>query len=265
MSQKSKKRKVAKGGKAVILIPARWKSTRFPGKPLHLIEGKPLVQHVWERCLLSKEADRVIVATDDMKIARAAFDFGAEVAMTSSKHPTGTDRIAQVAAELKSFPIIMNIQGDEPLVDPKLIDRIIRTLREDRNLSMVTAAVLRERDSIQDSSKVKVVTDRTGNALYFSRSEIPFCRDVAEKSPVLHHFGIYGYRRKFLLEFVRWKQSPLEKLEMLEQLRALEHGVAIRVLLAKQYSPGVDTPEDAAETAKMLRCADSIGKKRPAH
>lgn len=250
------------GAQAAILIPARWKSKRFPGKPLHLLEGKPLIQHVWERCMRSRLASRVIVATDDMRIARAAFDFGAEVALTSARHPTGTDRIAEVAARLPSFPIIVNVQGDEPLIDPRLIDRLIATLRKHPALPMATAAVRLPRGQADDPAKVKVVTGLDGRALYFSRSIIPCDREGRSAAPVLHHFGIYAFRRKFLLEFVRWKQTPLEKLEKLEQLRAVEHGVPIAVLLASRFSPGVDTPADALEAANLLRSKKPLARRK---
>src|SRR3982750_4874745 len=160
--------------KAVCITPARWGSTRFPGKALHSIPRKPLLRHVWERCRRAKKLDRLIVATDDFRIAEAAFDWGAEVAMTSPNHASGTDRIAEVAAKLKAFAHIINIQGDEPLVDPKLIDRLVRELQLDRNLKMITAA--HPFDDARDAESPhqnKVVLDQKGNALYFSRAPIP--------------------------------------------------------------------------------------------
>lgn len=235
------------------IIPARWASTRFPGKPLVKLRGKPLVQHVWERANRAKSVDRVIVATDDMRIAEAAFDFGAEVALTSPKHPTGTDRLAEVAARLKAVPIILNVQGDEPDIAPATIDRLACALRDDSSLGMVTAAnPISIAADLRNPNVVKVVTDIDGRALYFSRSAIPHDRDGRGGIRHLRHQGIYGYRRKVLLEFVKWKPTPLEKAEKLEQLRALEHGVAIGVVVVRRGSVGVDVPGDVAKAARAL-------------
>lgn len=237
------------------IIPARWASTRFPGKPLVKLRGKPLVQHVWERASRAKLIDRVIVATDDMRIAEAAFAFGAEVALTSPKHPTGTDRLAEVAAKLKSAPIILNVQGDEPDIAPSTIDRLARALQQDSKLGMVTAAnPITDRTDIRNPNVVKVVTDLDGRALYFSRSIIPHDRDGRGGIKYLRHQGIYGYRRKVLLDFVKWKPTPLEQAEKLEQLRALEHGVSIGVIVDKRGSVGVDVPGDVAKAVRALRC-----------
>jgi 3-deoxy-manno-octulosonate cytidylyltransferase (CMP-KDO synthetase) len=239
--------------KAVGIIPARWGSTRFSGKALHSIAGKPLLRHVWERCRRAKKLDRLIIATDDFRIAEAAFDWGAEVAMTSSNHASGTDRIAEVAAKLNAFALIINIQGDEPLVDPKLVDRFVRELERDRKLEMVTAAhPFDDPRDAQSSHQVKVVLDQTGDALYFSRAPIPFVRDASTQPKYFRHQGIYGYRRDLLLRFVRWKTSPLERAEALEQLRALENGVRIRVVMTGSGSPGVDTPEDARMIERLM-------------
>ena len=235
------------------IIPARWASTRFPGKPLVELRGKPLVRHVWERARRAKLVDRVIIATDDMRIAEAAFDFGAEVALTSPKHPTGTDRLAEVAKRLKSAPIILNVQGDEPDIAPSTIDRLARALQDDPLLGMVTAAnPISAAADIRNPNVVKVVTDLAGRALYFSRSVIPHDRDGRGGIKYLRHQGIYGYRRKVLLDFVKWKPTPLEKAEKLEQLRALEHGVSIGVIVVKKSSVGVDVPADVAKAARAL-------------
>jgi 3-deoxy-manno-octulosonate cytidylyltransferase (CMP-KDO synthetase) len=236
------------------IIPARWASTRFPGKPLVKLRGKPLVQHVWELAQRAKSVDRVIVATDDMRIAEAAFDFGADVALTSPKHPTGTDRLAEVAKKLKSAPIILNVQGDEPDIAPSTIDRLARALQDDPALGMVTAAnPITSSADIRNPNVVKVVTELSGRALYFSRSAIPHDRDARGGIKYLRHQGIYGYRRKVLLDFVKWKPTPLEQAEKLEQLRALEHGVAIGVIVVKRASVGVDVPADLAKAARALR------------
>jgi 3-deoxy-manno-octulosonate cytidylyltransferase (CMP-KDO synthetase) len=239
--------------RAAIVIPARWGSTRFPGKPLHLLAGKPLIQHVWERCRAVPGVERVIVATDDTRILEAAFSFGAEVALTSARHPSGTDRIAEVAKNLVGTSILLNVQGDEPFLDPKLAGRLIKTLQDEPRLEMATAACPLDPADLENPNAVKVVCDLQGNALYFSRSPIPCERDGGGKPPArLRHLGIYAYRRSFLLDFVKKKPSPLEKLEKLEQLRALEHGAKIRVLTTKAAGPGVDTPEDAAAAERLL-------------
>ena len=236
------------------IIPARWASTRFPGKPLVNLRGKPLVQHVWERANRAKRVGRVIIATDDMRIAEAAFDFGAEVALTSPKHPTGTDRLAEVAGKLKSAAIILNVQGDEPDIAPSTIDRLVGALQDDPGLGMVTAAnPVTDLADVRNPHVVKVVTDLAGRALYFSRSVIPHDRDGRRGIRYLRHQGIYGYRRKVLLAFVKWKPTPLEQAEKLEQLRALEHGIAIGVIVVRRGSVGVDVPGDLAKAERALR------------
>ena len=238
----------------IAIIPARWASTRFPGKPLVPLHGKPLVQHVWERAGRAKRVGRIIIATDDMRIAEAAFDFGAEVALTSPKHPTGTDRLAEVARQLKSASIILNVQGDEPDIAPSTIDRLVQALQDDPQLGMVTAAnLLTDPADLQDPNVVKVVTDLASRALYFSRSVIPHDRDGRGGVKYLRHQGIYGYRRKVLLDFVKWKPTPLEQDEKLEQLRALEHGIAIGVIVVRRGSVGVDVPADLAKAERALR------------
>ncbi|HEX4630642.1 MAG TPA: 3-deoxy-manno-octulosonate cytidylyltransferase [Chthoniobacterales bacterium] len=249
--------------KAVGIIPARWGSTRFPGKALHVIAGKPLLQHVWERCRRAKKLDKLIIATDDFRIAEAAFEWGAEVAMTSPNHASGTDRIAEVAQKMKQFAHVVNIQGDEPLIDPKLIDRLVRDLQRDRTLEMITAAHPFEDARDADSPhQVKVVFNQSGDALYFSRAAIPCARDHNEKTQFFRHQGIYGYTRELLLRFVRWKTSPLEQAEALEQLRALENGVRIRVVMTGSGSPGVDTPEDARVIERVLKSAGPRARTR---
>ena len=245
--------------KIAVIIPARYGSTRFPGKALHPIAGKPLVQHVWERCTRARGIDTVIIATDDTRIADAATGFGARVEMTSAKHRSGTDRIAEVVKRIADVRIVVNVQGDEPLIDPALITRIARTLATDPKVEMATAASLFDANADPSNPHaVKVVTDRSGNALYFSRSPIPFVRDhsrpTSDAASVhrLHH-GIYGFRRDFLLRFVKWKPGRLEQLEQLEQLRALENGASIRVLATKSAAPGgVDTPADVGRVERSL-------------
>ena len=238
--------------KAVGIIPARWNSTRFPGKPLHLIAGKSLLRRVWEQSTRAGNLDSVIIATDDMRIAEAAFEWGAEVALTSPRHCTGTDRVAEVARKAKNVAYIVNIQGDEPLVDPRLIDKLVEKLRADRRVGIVTAA--HPFESVTEASsphQVKVVVDRKGHALYFSRAGIPFPRS-SSRTKYLRHQGIYGFRRDLLLQFVKWKPAPLERAESLEQLRALENGVKVHVLITGSGSPGIDTPKDVIALEQKL-------------
>jgi 3-deoxy-manno-octulosonate cytidylyltransferase (CMP-KDO synthetase) len=250
----------------IAIIPARWASTRFPGKPLQLVAGDPLLHLVWTRCCRAKTIDSVIIATDDMRIAEAAFDWGAQVALTSAKHRSGTDRIAQVVRRARNYSIIINVQGDEPFVEPRLIDRLVGALQRDRSMHMVTAA--HPFENPQDAlspHQVKVVVSRAGNALYFSRAPIPYPRSGAfhtaehpsrrfgnRRSLFLRHQGIYGFRRELLLQFVKWKPSSLEQAEALEQLRALENGVRVHVLVTKTGSPGIDTPADAANAERLM-------------
>jgi 3-deoxy-manno-octulosonate cytidylyltransferase (CMP-KDO synthetase) len=242
--------------KAVGIIPARWSSTRFPGKPLHPIAGKPLLRHVWERCRRARALDSVIIATDDMRIAEAAFNWGAEISLTNPKHASGTDRIGEVAAKLRGVAIVLNIQGDEPLVDPRLLNQLVRQMQHDPKIKMITAAhPFADPAEAQSPHQVKAVFDREGRALYFSRSPIPYPGKSRQPARYFRHQGIYGYRREFLLRFVRWQPTPLEKLEALEQLRALENGVNIHVVVTQRGSPGVDTPDDVAEIERQLLAA----------
>jgi 3-deoxy-manno-octulosonate cytidylyltransferase (CMP-KDO synthetase) len=236
------------------VLPARWGSTRFPGKPLHRIAGKPLIQHVWERCQRCSGLDEIIVATEDARIVEAVAGFGGKAVMTSPEHPTGTDRIAEALRSLPRATHIVNIQGDEPLIDPALIDELAATIAGDPSLDMATAAnPLDPQDpAVRDPNVVKVVTALDGRALYFSRSPLPFFRNAVDGLPVLRHKGIYAYSRSFLERFVTWPPSPLERAESLEQLRALENGASIKVLITGDTSPGVDTPEQALEIERIL-------------
>jgi 3-deoxy-manno-octulosonate cytidylyltransferase (CMP-KDO synthetase) len=234
-----------------IVIPARYGSSRLPGKPLLELAGKPLLQWVHERAL-GCGALEVLVATDDQRIAEVARGFGAQVVMTAAHHETGTDRIAEVAKNLAGFDIVLNVQGDEPFIQPSLVEKLATALREDKKLEMSTAACPLDPADLANPNCVKVVTDLAGNALYFSRAPIPCDRDGDADPSRLRHLGIYGYRRKFLLDFVKWKQTPLEKSEKLEQLRALEHGAKIRVIKTKPAGPGIDTPEDLKAAEKFL-------------
>ena len=242
--------------KTVGLIPARYASTRFPGKPLHLIAGKPLLQHVVERCALAQSLSEVIVATDDERIAVAARQF-ARVEMTRSDHPSGTDRIAEVIARLDCDAAV-NIQGDEPLMDPEVVDGVAAALATSE---MSTAATLiRDPVEYDNPNVVKVVVRGDGRAMYFSRRTIPYLRDLATGPvsqqmgafPFLKHLGIYGFRRETLLRLVRFPVSPLEQAEKLEQLRALDNGIAIAVVRVDYDSVGVDVPADVARVESLL-------------
>ncbi len=240
------------------IIPARYGSTRFEGKPLADILGKPMIQYVYEGVRQSKWIDEVIVATDDQRIEEVVQSFGGIAAMTSPTHFTGTDRVAEVARKLKS-EIVVNVQGDEPLIKGNIIDKAIQPLMGDETLQLSTLMTRIEevRDWLNPHI-VKVVVDQKNFALYFSRSPIPFPRELQigrlESNPfgtsrplpkkVFKHIGVYVFRRKFLLQFSKMKQTPLEKLEKLEQLRALENGYRIKVNLVDYEPLSVDTPED---------------------
>ena len=236
------------------VLPARWGSTRFPGKPLHIIAGKPLIQHVWERCQACTRLDEIIVATDDRRIYEAVSAFGGKAVLTSPDHPTGTDRIAEAAMAVPQATHIINIQGDEPLIDPALIDELAAVMAADSSLDMATAANPMDPadPAVQDPNVVKVAVALDGRALYFSRSPLPFFRNPVDGLPVLRHKGIYAYQRSFLDRFITWPPSPLEKVESLEQLRALENGASIHVILTSDTSPGVDTLEQAHEIERLL-------------
>ncbi|HEV8701212.1 MAG TPA: 3-deoxy-manno-octulosonate cytidylyltransferase [Candidatus Polarisedimenticolia bacterium] len=244
---------------AVGVIPARYRSTRFPGKPLALIDGKALVLRVLERARAAGRIDRLLVATDDERIASAVVASGGEVVMTSAAHVSGTDRLAEVARSL-SADLFVNIQGDEPLVDPRDIDRLVECLDADPACDMATLCEpLRDAREARDPNVVKVVCDLSGRALYFSRSAIPYVpegRDGGSASPPwLRHVGLYAYRRGFLLEFASWGPGALESLEGLEQLRAIERGRTMRVLPARGRYHGVDTPEDVLAVEQVLRAS----------
>jgi 3-deoxy-manno-octulosonate cytidylyltransferase (CMP-KDO synthetase) len=242
--------------KIIGIIPARFASTRFPGKPLALIAGKTLIQHVVEQCQKAKSLHEVIVATDDTRIWEVAQDF-CRTEMTSPEHPSGTDRLAEVVRGCECDAIV-NIQGDEPLIDPTVIDAVANALSANE---MSTAATrIHEAAEYENANVVKVVVNAAGRALYFSRRTIPYLRDAASGSvaeqlaafPFLKHIGIYGYRRATLLKLVGWPVSPLENAEKLEQLRALENGIAIAVVQVKYDSIGVDLPADVARVEAIL-------------
>src|SRR6266511_974201 len=247
----------------VAIIPARYASSRFPGKPLVDLAGKPMIQWVYERTCQAAGVGRVLVATDDERISSAVQGFGGDAVMTSPTHPTGTDRLAEVAASLDA-ELIVNVQGDEPLIEPAAIDAALKPFAEEPTLVMGTLRCpIPTLDELFDISITKVVTDADDFALYFSKAPIPYHRDAwgpitnmvprlrlaGGTTPVVgwRHIGLYVYRRTFLLAFARLPQTPLERLEQLEQLRALEHGYRIKVVPTQYVSVGVDTPDDVAK------------------
>ncbi len=233
------------------VLPARYASTRFPGKPLVPIAGKPMIQHVWERSCSAKHVDDVVVATDDERIRRACEAFGARVEMTRDDHATGTDRLAEVAAR-HDHDLLVNVQGDEPLIEGFVIDATVEALLRDEQAAMSTVVHRAEPAAFDDPNRVKVVVDSAGFALYFSRAPIPFRRQDTGLVP-LQHVGLYAYRRDFLLELVTLPRSPAERTEELEQLRALEHGHRIRVAEIEGWqSVPVDVPEDVARVEAAL-------------
>jgi 3-deoxy-manno-octulosonate cytidylyltransferase (CMP-KDO synthetase) len=246
----------------IAIIPARYASTRYPGKALVMIKGKPMIQWVYERTKQSKLVSRVVVATDDERIRQAVASFGGEAMMTSPAHATGTDRIAEVAGKLEC-DIVVNVQGDEPLIRPEMIDQAIAPLAEDPSIPMGTLCKkIENRDEAFDPNVVKVVFDKNGYALYFSRAPIPWDRDRwAGKSslreltldgPLYKHVGLYAYRREFLLQYARMSPTALEAAEKLEQLRALEHGFRIKTVVTEHESFGVDIPDDLGKILKRL-------------
>jgi len=237
----------------IAIIPARYASTRFPGKPLANETGKPLIQHVYEQAQASTRVSRVIVATNDQKIHDAVVQFGGEVQMTRTDHPNGTSRLAEVVQNLfpseTEDPIVVNVQGDEPELDPKSIDLAVKTLIEKQTDIATLAAPITEQADHENPNVVKVVLDQNGHALYFSRSPIPYKRSDTDHAP-LRHVGLYVYRRSFLLRYITLPPTPLEQIEQLEQLRVLEHNGSIAVAIVPHHHDGIDTPEQYTEFVK---------------
>jgi 3-deoxy-manno-octulosonate cytidylyltransferase (CMP-KDO synthetase) len=229
--------------RVVVVIPARHDSVRFPGKVLADRTGRPLVQHVHEQARRAARIDDVVVATDDERVSTAVEAFGGRALMTRRDHPNGTSRLAEAAAHLPDAAIVVNVQGDEPEIEPEAIDRAVATLEGDPDCAAATlAAPFDPADDPADPNIVKVVLDRRGRALYFSRAAIPVDRDGTGAASPLRHVGLYAYRRAFLLEYARLEPTPLEQAERLEQLRILEHGHAIAVGLVARSPAGIDTP-----------------------
>ena len=238
--------------RTLCVIPARYASTRLPGKPLADICGKPMICRVLERASRAQKPEKVIVATDDERIYDAVRAEGGEAILTRADHPTGTDRLAEVAEAYPEVDLIVNVQGDEPLIEPSVIDDLIVPFEMDETLPMATVMVRMDDAAEQlNPNNVKVIVDKLGYALYFSRSLVPYPRAAA--GPVYKHIGIYAYRRDFLLRYARLEPTPLERAESLEQLRALENGYGIRVLETDCRFVGVDTPEDLALVNKIYR------------
>jgi 3-deoxy-manno-octulosonate cytidylyltransferase (CMP-KDO synthetase) len=241
------------------IIPARMASTRLPGKPLLAETGKHLIQHVCEQVAAARTIDRVIIATDDERVVEAVRSFGGEARLTRPDHTTGTDRIAEVAASLEPrWDLVVNVQGDEPEMDPAAVDQLVGLVRRHPDCPMATLACpFEDPEQAHDPNCVKVVLDKDGRALYFSRSLIPYPRDRGGRADAseqwLLHLGVYAYEREFLLRFASWEPTRLEQIERLEQLRALERGARIAVGIVERAAVGVDTPEDYAAFVERVR------------
>lgn len=239
--------------KVLGVIPARYDSTRFPGKPLADINGKPMLLWCYESSLKSKLIDKLIVATDDKRIFSAVKKSGGEVVMTSKKHRSGTDRIAEAAKKFKC-DIVVNIQGDEPFIDYRIIDKAIKTLKKDKSAQVSTAARrITHKKEINDPNNVKIVFDNKFNAIYFSRSVIPFDRDAKGNTNYYKHYGLYVYRKDYLMKITKMPESKLEKIEKLEQLRILENGGKIKIVLTNKDSISIDTREDLKKAIKYFK------------
>jgi len=239
--------------RVVCIIPARYASKRLPGKPLLEIGGKPMIQQVVEQVRKAGRPDQIIVATDDRRIFDAVQSFGATAVMTAATHPTGTDRLAEVAAGLPEAELIINVQGDEPLIPPQAIDALADSFIDQPQLQMATLITRLDETEFDNPAAVKVVATLDNHALYFSRSLLPFPRNVGPQSRWFKHIGVYAYRREFLLRFATLAPTPLEMTESLEQLRALEYGYRIRLIETPYRSIGVDTSEDLDRVRKIFQ------------
>lgn len=241
----------------LVVIPARYASTRFPGKPLAILGDKPMIQHVYEKVMLAKGVDKAVVATDDKRIYEKVTAFGGEVMMTSDKHQNGTDRVAEVAEHFTDYDIVINVQGDEPFLDPTDIEKLVLLLENDNNPIATLATAIKTSKSLFDANTVKVIFDQNAQAIYFSRHPIPFDRNAENENWIKNrvyfkHIGIYGFRRNVLLEVANLAPSALEKSESLEQLRWIENGYSIAVGITDKDAFGIDTPEDMAEAIRRL-------------
>jgi len=242
--------------KFACVIPARYASTRLPGKPLADIAGKPMIQRVYEQVAKAKKPALVIVATDDQRVFDKVESFGGMALMTQPNHPTGTDRLAEVASHHQDVDVIINVQGDEPLIDADVIDQLADLFLEDADLQMATVASPLLEEEYDEPSAVKVICNKQGDAMYFSRSLIPYPRH-AFINPPMKHVGIYAYRRQFLLDYAKMDPTPAEETESLEQLRALENGYAIRVIKTDKRFVGVDTLEDLERVNAIFSTLDA--------
>lgn len=242
--------------KFACVIPARYASTRLPGKPLADIAGKPMIQRVYEQVAKAKKPALVIVATDDQRVFDKVDSFGGMALMTQPNHPTGTDRLAEVASHYQDVDVIINVQGDEPLIDADVIDQLADLFLEDADLQMATVASPLLEEEYDEPSAVKVICNKQGDAMYFSRSLIPYPRH-AFIHPPMKHVGIYAYRRQFLLDYAKMDPTPAEETESLEQLRALENGYAIRVIKTDKRFVGIDTPEDLERVNAIFSTLDA--------
>jgi 3-deoxy-manno-octulosonate cytidylyltransferase (CMP-KDO synthetase) len=237
----------------VVIIPARFASTRLPGKPLADIDGRPMIEHVYRRAARSPIVSQVIVATDDLRIATRVNDFGGAVRLTKATHQSGTDRLAEVVATL-DCDVVVNVQADEPLIDPDAITEAVEPFRHDPSVQITTLyRRITNAAELNNSNIVKLVIDRGGFAMYFSRAPIPFTRDPRGGWPPMYrHIGLYAYRRNALMVLATLEPTPLERAEALEQLRALEHGIRIKAVETKHDSFGVDTPEDLEQVRRLI-------------
>ncbi|HIU63843.1 MAG TPA: 3-deoxy-manno-octulosonate cytidylyltransferase [Candidatus Avacidaminococcus intestinavium] len=238
--------------KVLCVIPARYASTRLPGKPLAMIAGKPMIQRVYEQAVQAYMPEEVVVATDSEKVAEVVEAFGGHVILTSPDHPSGTDRLAEVALSYNDIDVIINVQGDEPMIPPEVIDKLAQAFVDDEDLNMATLKTLMNEEDYHNPNAVKVVTDQNGYALYFSRSLLPYPRKKTVDFKVYKHIGIYAYRRNFLLSYAAYEPTPLEEIEGLEQLRALENGQRIKVIECKFNGIGIDTQEDLDAVNKLF-------------
>ncbi len=251
--------------KIIAVIPARYGSMRLPGKPLIILAGKTMIQRVYEQAKKSKYINNIIIATDDERIEKAVKKFGGEVVITPAEIASGSDRIAHVVKNLKNVDIVVNIQGDEPLINPEMIDQTIAPLLNDNEVQVSTAVkVIENIEDLSNPNIPKVVIDSNNFAIYFSRSPIPYYRDSGNEMnwlknhPYYKHIGLYVYRREFLLRYSAWKNSPLEMAEKLEQLRIIENGSKIKTVITKFDSISVDTPDDVKKIEKIIQQFESV-------
>ncbi len=236
----------------LVVIPARYGSTRFPGKPLATLAGKPVIQHVYEQAAKAQGIDEVLVATDDERIRAAVLRFGGAAVMTSPDARSGTERVAEVA-RTRSAQVVINVQGDEPLIQPEMLGSLAEVLQQHAAVPMASLMTRLRPEDLANPNVVKVVVDRDGYAMYFSRSPIPRVRDATTPPPMWKHLGLYGYQRHFLLQFPSLEPTPLEQAEQLEQLRALEHGYKIKLLETAHDTIGVDTPDDLKRVEALMK------------